>query len=296
VNAGARGHADYHGVLARARMEGDSLLKKHAPSLQAQLQHLIGSLCDYKSADGSVVPLVDRDESRSSATDTRVERQRFVANANVWATLQKAVQLGVTSPYDVERRIGRSLETYRQELLRLFGANNYIADSLETVTRHGPSDVTLDFCHVHDGFWSFASPEEIALFQNTADIFLDSHELRDRSGHCFLVAATNPKISFFKRIAAASYHGRTMWPAFNARFAAQLLDLAAVTEEERYRVAACEALKQIRAQVQTISYYPEVLREDGSPYRTWIYRCARANSWLPYFAYAWEKAFKENLA
>lgn len=291
VTADARGQAPYERILGDARDKGRALLELHRPTLQFQLQHLISSLREFAAPDGATVPLIDRDDSRSSSTDTRIERRRFVANANVWATFHKAVQFGITRPQEIETVIGRSLDTYRHELLRLFGASGHIVDSLEN-----PPNVTLDFCHVRGGFWSFTSTDEIAAFQNTADIFLDDPQLQDDSRRCFLIAATNPKISFFKRISVHSYHGRTMWPAFNVAFADRLLDLASATGKEKYRAAARSTLDQIRTYVSSIGYYPELLREDGTPYRTWIYHCARANSWFPHFASVWWKAFDEQLA
>lgn len=299
ISADARGDASVESVLHDAREQGRALLDRHRPTLQFQLQRLISSLLPFAAPGGTAVPLIDRDESRSSSTDTRIDRRRFVANANVWATLHKAIQLGVAAPHQVEAAIGRPLDAYRQELVRLFAANRYIVDTLDRVSEEKSHNVTLDFCHVHQGFWSLTSLSpsgEIAAFRNTADLFLENPQLQDNSRHCFLVAAANPKISFFKRISVHSYHGRSMWPAFNVAFADRLLDLASTTGEHKYREAARAILHQIRAYVSSIGYYPELLREDGTVYRTWIYRCAHANSWFPHFASVWFRVFEERLA
>jgi hypothetical protein len=145
-------------------------------------------------------------------------------------------------------------------------------------------NVTLDFCHVFDGFWSFESEQEVALFRNTADLFLKSEVLQDDTRRCFLIAAENPVISFFNKIGAASYHGKTMWPAFNVEFADRLLDLDTQQDNAgEYHAAARRILAQLRDYIEALGFYPEVLRPSGEPYRTWIYRCAHADSWFPRF-------------
>jgi hypothetical protein len=269
--------------FARARQEGRRMFGENRATLRFQLESLIGSLAPF-SFGGANTLLIDRDESRSSATDTRIERRRFVTNANVWATLVKAERLGLCSPAEIEERIGRSLSELKRELLTVFGHEGYIVNTLETLNDLPARNVTLDFCHVFDGFWTFESEQETALFRNTADLFLRSEELQDEAGRCFLIAAENPAMSFFNKIGAASYHGRTIWPAFNVEFADRLLDLdAQLGNAGEYRVAARRILTQLRAYIETLGFYPEILRPNGKPYCTWIYRCARADSWFPRF-------------
>jgi hypothetical protein len=282
LNAALQNSELYRDILERAVCEGQALLEGNRAGLRFQLDHLIDSLRDF-GHENLKVPLIDRDENRSTATDTRLERRRFITNANVWTTLRKAVELGIVPQREIERRIGRTIDTYKQELLALFGERGYIADSLENLQAEDHRNVSLDFCHVHRGFWTFSSSREIELFRNTAEIFLQNTELQDKSHRCFLVAANNPRMQFLKKIAVASYHGRTMWPAFNVEFADRLFDLSVATNDSRYRDAASEILKQLTIHIERIGYYPELLRADGRPYRTWIYRCARADTWFPRF-------------
>lgn len=268
-------------AFARARQEGRRLLAENLPILRFQLESLMASLAQF-TFGGVTTLLIDRDESRSSATDTRIERRRFVTNANVWATLVKADRLGLLSRVEIEGRIGRSLDEFKRELLSMFGHEGYIVDSLDVLTAFPARNVTLDFCHVFDGFWSFESDQEMSIFRNTADLFLKSETLQDDSRHCFLIAADNPNVSFFNRIGAASYHGRSMWPTFNVEFADRLIDLHAQQGNiGEHHVAARRILTQLRAYIETLGFYPEILRASGQPYRTWIYRCARADSWFP---------------
>jgi len=273
----------FESAFARARQEGHRLFNDHLPILRFQFESLIASLAPF-TFGGVTTLIIDRDESRSSATDTRIDRQRFVTNANVWATLVKAERLGLFSRGEIEERIGRSINEFKRELLALFGRQGYIVNSLESVGSLPARNVTLDFCHVFDGFWSFESEEEVELFRNTADIFLKNNMLQDDSSRCFLIAADNPDISFFNRIGAASYHGRTMWPTFNVEFADRLLDLPdRQGHAGEYHVVARRILTQLRAYSETLVFYPEILRPNGVPYRTWIYRCAHADSWFPRF-------------
>jgi hypothetical protein len=282
TNAALQDSELYRDILERAASEGEALLEGNRAELQFQLNHLIDSLREF-GHENLKVPLIDRDENRSTATDTRLERRRFITNANVWTTFRKAIELGIVPQSEIERRIGRTIDTYKQELLALFGERGYIADALENLQAEDHRNVSLDFCHVHRGFWTFSSPREIELFRNTAELFLQSTELQDESHHCFLVAANNPRIQFLKKIAVASYHGRTMWPTFNVEFADRLFDLSVATNDSRYRDTASEILKQLTIYIERIGYYPEVLSAGGKPYRTWIYRCARADTWFPRF-------------
>jgi hypothetical protein len=273
----------FEDAFARARQEGRRLLSQNLRTLRFQLNSLIAALAPF-TFGGVTTLLIDRDEARSSATDSRIERRRFVTNANVWATLVKAERHGLLSSGEIEDRIGRSLAEYKSELLTMFGQRGYIVNSLEPAEGGPENNVTLDFSHVLDGFWSFESEQEVALFRNTADIFLEHEVLQDDTGSCFLVAAKNPAVSFFNRIGSASYHGRTMWPAFNVEFADRLLDLdAKQAKTGEYGIAARRLVTELRSHIETLGFYPEILRPDGAPYRTWIYRCAHADSWFPRF-------------
>ncbi len=273
----------FESAFARARQEGRRLFGDNLPTLRFKLESLIASLSQFSFA-GVTTLLIDRDESRSSATDTRIERRRFVTNANVWATLVKAERLGLFSRAEIEVRIGRSLNEFKRELLTVFGHEGYIVNTLETLNGLPSQKVTLDFSHVFNGFWSFESQLEVALFRNTADLFLRSEVLQDDARLCLLISANNPVISLFNRIGAASYHGRTIWPTFNVEFADRLLDLdAQLGNPGEYHLAARRILMQLRAYIETLGFYPEILRPNGEPYRTWIYRCAHADSWFPRF-------------
>lgn len=295
TNAGLQESELYRDILDRAATEGQTLLEENRPALWFQLNYLIDSLREF-SCGNLNVPLVDRDENRSTATDTRLERRRFITNANVWATLRKAVELDIVSQSEIEGRIGRTLDAYKQELLALFGERGYIADSLENLQAEDHRNVTLDFCQTYRGFWTFSSSREIELFRNTAEMFLRNTELQDDSHRCFLVAADNPRIQFFKQVAVASYHGRTMWPAFNVEFADRLFDLSVAARDSSYRDAACEILKQLKIYIERIGYYPELLRADGTPYRTWIYCGARADTWFPRFRAVYTRVPSEQTA
>ncbi len=288
-NAAFQDSYGYRDVLERAASEGEVLLEENRAEISFQLNHLILSLREFDNGNLKVL-LIDRDDNRSTATDTRLERRRFIANANVWTTFRKAIDMGIVPESEIERLIGRTLDTYKQELLALFGERGYIVDSLENLREEDYQNVSLDFCQVHRGFWTFSSSREIELFRNTAEIFLRNTELQDESHRCFLVMANNPRIQFLKQIAVGSYHGRTIWPAFNVEFADRLFDLSVVTNESRYRDAASEILIQLKIYIERIGYYPELLRPDGRPYRTWIYRCARADSWFPRFLGVWAKS------
>lgn len=273
----------FENAFAQARQEGNRLLAENGPTLRFQLDSLIGALAPLAFA-GVTTLLIDRDEGRSTATDSRIERRRFVTNANVWATLAKAERRGLISGAEIAERLGRSLAEWKSELLTVFGREGYIVNSLEALDSSPARNVTLDFCHVLNGFWSFDSERETALFRNTADIFLNNAVLQDRARRCFLIAAQNPAVSFFNRIGSASYHGRTVWPAFNVEFADRLIDLDEKQGSSgEYRAAARRILSELQGYIETLGFYPEILSPNGQPYRTWIYRCAHADSWFPRF-------------
>jgi hypothetical protein len=283
LNAPQAKGTSFENAFERARQEGRRLLSQNLSTLHFQLESLIASLAPFTFA-GVTTLLIDRDNGRSTATDSRIERRRFVTNANVWATLLKAERLGLLSRVEIEARIGRSLPEYKSELLAMFGHQGYIVNSLEALTDDPARNVTLDFCHVFNGFWSFESEQETALFCKTADLFLNNEVLQDDARRCLLIAAKNPVVTFFNRIGSAGYHGRTVWPAFNVEFAVRLLDLdskqGGISE---YRVAARRILTELQTYIEKLGFYPEILRPNGKPYRTWIYRCAHADSWFPRF-------------
>ena len=273
----------FESAFLRARQEGSRLFNQNLPTLRFQLESLIAVLEPFTYA-GVTTLLIDRDHGRASATDSRVELQRFVTNANVWATLLKAERSGLFSRAEIEQRIGRSLTQYKNELLAMFGHKGYIVHTLQASNDSPASNVTLDFCHVFDGFWSFESEREVELFRNTADLFLNGEVLQDDARRCLLIAADNPVVTFFNKIGSAAYHGRTVWPAFNVEFADRLLDLdARLGNTGEYRAAARRILTKLRAYIEALGFYPEILNPSGEPYRTWIYRCAHADSWFPRF-------------
>jgi hypothetical protein len=267
--------------MTQAREQGSKLLSENREHLINQIDHLIGSLQIFERG-GTVTLLIDRDKEKSSATDTRLEKRRFVTNANVWTTLNKAASLGLIGQEELNRRLGRSLVEYKNELLDVFGDSGIIINSLEE-RKLRAQGVVLDFTHVYDGFWSFSTEKEIGLFQKTADAVINDPRFRDDSGNCFFISPINPKINSFERFAVASYHGRTVWPAFNVEFADRLMDLSRKIAEDRYQKTASAILKQIESYIVKDQSYPEALESDGRPYSTWIYRSAKADSWFPRF-------------
>ncbi len=281
LNADPGGLINLEAAMTEARNVGTDLFDRNRENLQKQIDHLLGSLRPF-SDYGISTMLIDRDGSKSSATDTRIERRRFVANANVWSTLDRAVGLGLIEGSALHKRLGRTLAEYKHELLRLFGKDGAITNSLDDY-KYGTPNIVLDFAHVYHGFWSFLTPEETKMFKSTADMLISDPKSKDKSGNCFLISSKNPKIKKLEHVAVASYHGRTVWPAFNVEFADRLTDLSLAIKDNRYRDIAHSILQQIERYILANHCYPEVLNPGGRMYSTMIYRSARADSWFPRF-------------
>jgi len=236
--------------------------------------------------------LLDIHKNMSSATDTRNERMRFVVSANVWTTFAKAERLGfmdgkVFAAFNLDK--GK----YKKNILELFGSEGYIRNSLDPSMR-GPratDNITLDFAHIHNGFWDFSDPDERALFKNTVDLIFSDPTFRDISTNCYFVSRKDPDCDFIHKYTTPSYHGRTVWSSFNVELADRLIDLASATGDGSYRHRAERILLQLKEDTERNGGYPELIDANGEPYRTWIYKSAIAYSWFPRFAGVWEKAF-----
>jgi hypothetical protein len=176
--------------------------------------------------------------------------------------------------------------------LKVFGGEGYIRNSLDPdLDERESSGITLDFAHVHDGFWDFSSTEEARLFKSTADrIFADS-AFADTSGDTFFVSHGFIYYRPMYRYTVPGYHGRTVWPNFNVAFAERLLALADSTNDSIYRGRAERILQGVKSIVEKNGAYPELVDDKGKLYKTWIYRGAIADSWFPYFASVWHQAF-----
>jgi hypothetical protein len=275
----------------RSAGEGARLLEEYGADLRTQTHGLIGELKEI-TVEGTRCSLLDTEQNRSSATDTRGGRLRFVVAANVWATIAKAVRLGIIDQKSVCERLGCDLPQYKRSILKLFGRGGYIRNSLDPdLDERESSEITLDFAHVHRGFWDFSTEEEIRLFQATADrIFADS-AFADASGDTFFVSRGWFYYRPMYRYTVPGYHGRTVWPNFNVAFTERLLAFAAWTENPNYRRRAERILRGVKSIVEKNGAYPELVDEKGKLYKTWIYRSALADSWFPYFASVWHEAF-----
>ncbi len=286
--------------IRAAVLAGTALLSEYRADLAAQARYLISQLspATFETASGTVTcPLFDIQKNKSSATDTRRERMRFVVNANIWSTLRKAVSLGIIGSEEVADCIGCDLLSYKEKILDLFGSEGFIRNSVDpNYPAEGIHAITLDFAHVNRGFWDFSSAREAALFKNTVAMITGSDEFTDTSGKCFFVSAENARTGLIHWMTVPSYHGRTVWPALNVEFADRLLDLADATNDADCFARAATTLQQIKRYVASANGYPELLDAHGKPYRTWIYRSAVADSWFPRFASVWYKAFGERLA
>jgi len=243
--------------------------------------------------DGRRYRLLDADGNRSSATDTRSERMRFVVSANVWTTLAKAERLGLMGGRAFAT-FGLDREQYKNDILKLFGRDGYIRNSADPAVKDTKEigNITLDFAHIYHGFWDLSDPGECALFKNTADLIFADPTFHDISNHCYFVANKDPDYRFLHRYTAPSYHGRTVWSSFNVEFADRLLDLAVAIGDETYRYRAERILLQLKNDTERNGGYSELLNADGIPYRTWIYKSAVADSWFPRFIGVWHKAFE----
>jgi hypothetical protein len=270
---------------------GNALLAKHSDDIALQLAHLAAEL-ETVIINKKKYRLLDARKNRSSATDTRRERMRFVVSANVWATFAKAEKLGLMDG-KVFAAFGLEKTQYKRDILELFGSEGYIKNSIDPAFRGAKEtdNITLDFAHVRNGFWDLSQPDEQALFANTADLIFSDPTFRDISTNCHFVANRNPEYGALHRYTTPSYHGRTVWPSFNTEFAARLLDLAAATGDDRYRYRAERILLQLKEYIERNGGYPELLHPDGTPYRTWIYKSAVADSWFPRFMGVWSRAF-----
>jgi hypothetical protein len=279
-------------LLDGAPQEGARLLACHKDDLRTQTEYLLSELREIELNDIRCA-LLDIDEDRSSATDTRRERMRFVVAANIWTTFDKATRLGLINEKRIRERLGCGLAEYKRRILTLFGADGYIKNSLDPSLSACDADaITLDFAHIHNGFWTFSSQEEISLFKATADKILDDPHFADESGDAFFVALNPTHHGLIHRLTVPNYQGRSVWPNFNVAFAERLLALTAATGDNVYRDRAERILLRIKFVTEKNGGYPELLNAHGGLYRTWIYRSAIANSWFPYFVTVWHETFK----
>jgi hypothetical protein len=265
-------------------------ISQHQQDLEREIRGLRDQL-ESVPFEGKKYLLLDANGNRSSATDTRLERKRFVVSANVWSTFYKAEQLGLMNG-KVFERLGLDAAVYKRELLELFGSDGFICDSLEKRPASDPAyNVTLDFAHIYRGFWNCAHFGEQRLFLRTAEIIFADPAFRDNSGNCYFLSKSNPPFQLIHSATVPAYHGRTVWPSFNVEFADRLLDFSSAMHHSGFRDRAFSILRQIKEYVEKNGCYSEVLGADGSPYRTWIYRSAIADSWFSRFASVWHKAF-----
>jgi hypothetical protein len=274
-----------------AASEGLRLLDQYGHDLRVQMEYLLGELKEA-AFDGTTCPLLDAEDNRSSATDTRGGKLRFVVAANVWATIARALALQIVNEKYVSQHLGFDLAEYKRRILRLFAAAGYTRNSLDReMDERESSEITLDFAHVHRGFWTFATDEELSAFQATADrIFADS-AFADASGDTFFVSRGGIRYGPMHRYTVPGYHGRTVWPNFNVAFAERLLEFGERAKVTIYRDRAERILRGVKNIVAKNGGYPELVDEQGRLYKTWIYRGAMADSWFPYFASVWHKAF-----
>ncbi len=281
----------YEDVYARARAVGQESRTEYGNDLRTALTQLAGGLERVKLGK-RVRLLCDASKARSSATDTRAEKLRFVTNANTWTTFARAVDLGIIDDQTVARLLGRTLKHYKADILDIFGDRGYVRHSLEREAASVAADVSLDFAHTQHGFWDLSDTHERRLFRATADIVLNEAAFRNEKTGLYLMSVRNPRRRAVHRVAAPSYQGRTVWPAFNTEFADRLLDLGAY--ERAYADEARRILRAIRQEIEKHGAYPELLSREGKPYKTWAYKSAAANSWLPRFVSVWTKAFDEH--
>jgi hypothetical protein len=276
--------------MAKAADTGRALLAEYRYDLKESVFELARSLEPYASNRIETL-LCDVSGPRSAATDTRAERLRFVTNASVYATFQQSVRLGVIDQGELEQILGRSLSTYKQELLKLFGSDGYIKHSLDCAAQSPAASIALDFVNVQRGFWDLKDENERALFAATTDLILAEPRFRIPDTFHFFVSAENPRKKFIHRIATPSYQGRSAWPTFNVEFADRMLEYDEFSGTDTYRFYAQEILRHIHAATETHGGYQELLSENGLQYLTWAYRGAIAHSWFPRFLTVWSRAF-----
>ena len=289
------------GQLANSRTEyarqcAETIISQYKNNIEGELARFARQL-EVAIVDGKPHWLLDVNGNRSSATDTRNERMRFVVAANVWASFAKAEQLGFMEG-NVFGGFGLDREQYKNDILGFFGRDGYIRNSADPAVcgAKETDNITLDFAHVHEGFWDFSRRKEQILFKNTVDLIFSETTFREVSNNCYFVSNKNPHYGFLHRYTAPSYHGRTVWSAFNVEFADRLLDLAAAIGDETYRYQAERILLQLKRDTEHNGGYSELLDANGAPYRTWIYKSALADSWFPRFAGVWSKAFQTHFS
>ena len=157
------------------------IVSQYKDNIENELTRFAGQLQEVV-INSKVYRLLDVKGNRSSATDTRDERMRFVVSANVWTTFAKAERLGfmngnVFSSFDLDKA------WYKKEILELFGCRGYIGNSVDPMLRDlkGADNITLDFAHIYKGFWDFSQQDERVLFKNTADLIFSDPTFRDIS-------------------------------------------------------------------------------------------------------------------
>ncbi|MBW5440315.1 hypothetical protein FXB41_37790 [Bradyrhizobium canariense] len=276
-------------AMSQCAHAGRLLLAEYCGDLKRAILQLASELEPFND-DGSTYLLCDASAPRSAATDTRAERRRFVTNACVYTTFVWGVQLGIVDENELKRRLGRDLEQYKRDLLRLFGKDGYIRHSLDGPTGSPASSVALDFASVHRGFWDMSEPAERALFAATADLIIAEPRFRIPSTFHFLVSADSPRNKMIHKIAAPAYQGRSSWPTFNVEFADRMLDYDEFSGSDTYRSCAQGILKDIRTATEVHGGYQELISEQGLKYRTWAYKGAVAHSWFPRFLSVWRRA------
>lgn len=277
-------------AMSQCAHAGRLLLDEYGGDLKRAVLKLASELEPFDH-DGARYLLCDARRPRSAATDTRVERRRFVTNACVHTTFAWSVQLGIVGENELKRLLGGDLAQYKKDLLRLFGRDGYVRHSLDGPKGPPASAVALDFVSVHRGFWDLNEESERALFAATADLIIAEPRFRIPSTFHFLVSADNPRNKIIHKIAAPAYQGRSSWPTFNVEFADRMLDYDESSGSDTYRSCAQGILKDIRTATELHGGYPELISEQGLKYRTWAYQGAVAHSWFPRFLSVWRRAY-----
>ena len=283
-----------HVEMSQGAHAGRLLLAEYRADLNRAVLDLAGSLQPFED-DGLTALLCDAVTPRSAATDTRAERRRFVTNASVYATFLRSIELGVIERRELEGLLGRELQRYKTELLRLFGKHGYVSHALDSGREPPVFSIALDFVNVVRGFWNLNDMSERALFAATTNLVLAEPRFRIPDTAHFLVSVDNPLNKFIHRIAAPAYQGRSSWPTFNVEFADRMLDCDACSGTQTYRAQAQAILRDIRTATETHGGYQELLSEKGLKYQTWAYQSAVAHSWFPRFLSVWKRAYGTSL-